>query len=186
MTNNNEEGEAMKQGIVLGLVLVVMLVLGSHAKAEDCLHIGNTPVCVGMKKKAVINALVEEYDMQAKMEEDGKASEDIWLLRTKSGGLGENMKGIIEFHDGKVRSAYKSWGSFQSADQLFDVIFQLFSKSTEEGKARPEISLHEIELKPGSDWKQIKIKFSGKEIEIKKISDRDGATVVLDENLRKE
>ena len=184
MKNNDEEGEAMKQGIVLGLVLVVMFVLGSHAKAEDCLHIGNTPVCVGMKKKAVINALVEEYDMQAKMEEDGKASEDIWLLRTKSGGLGEQMKGIIEFDDGRVKSAYKSWGSFDSADQLFDVVFQLLTKSTEEGKGRPEVSLHEIPLKPGADWKQIKIKFSAKEIEIKKISDRDGATIVLDENLR--
>ena len=174
----------MKQGIVLGLILVVMFVLGTHAKAEDCLHIGNTPVCVGMKKKAVINALVEEYDMQAKMEEGGKASDDIWLLRTKSGGLGDQMKGIIEFHDGRVKSAYKSWGSFDSADQLFDVVFQLLTKSTEEGKGRPEISLHEIPLKPGADWKQIKIKFSAKEIEIKKISDRDGATIVLDENLR--
>jgi len=176
----------MKRGIVLGFVLVTFFVFGNDTNADDCIYIGSTPVCIGMKKKAVVNALVEEYDMQAKMEEDGKASEDIWLLRTKSGGLGANMKGIIEFHDGKVRSAYKSWGSFQSADQLFDVVFQLFSKSTEEGKDRPEISLHEIELKPGSDWKQIKIKFSGKEIEIKKISDRDGATVVLDENLRKE
>jgi len=176
----------MKRGIVLGFVLVTFFLYGNDTNADDCVYIGSTPVCIGMKKKAVVNALVEEYDMQAKMEEDGKASEDIWLLRTKSGGLGENMKGIIEFHNGKVRSAYKSWGSFQSADQLFDVVFQLFSKSAEEGKARPEILLHEIELKPGSDWKQIKIKFSGKEIEIKKISDRDGATVVLDENLRKE
>jgi hypothetical protein len=176
----------MKRGIVLGVVLVTFFVFGNDTNADDCIYIGSTPVCIGMKKKAVVNALVEEYDMQAKMEEDGKASEDIWLLRTKSGGLGEHMKGIIEFHEGKVRSAYKSWGSFQSAEQLFDVVFQLFSESTEEGKDRPEISLHEIELKPGSDWKQIKIKFSGKEIEIKKISDRDGATVVLDENLRKE
>ena len=112
------------------------------------------------------------------MEEDGKASEDIWLLRTKSGAMAEQMKGIIEFHDGRVESAYKSWGSFDSADQLFDVVFQLLTKSTEEGKGRPEISLHEIPLKPGADWKQIKIKFSAKEIEIKKISDRDGATIV--------
>jgi hypothetical protein len=174
----------MRRGIAIGLALAVSFVLGNHAKAEDCLHIGNTPVCVGMKKKAVINALVEEYDMQAKMEEDGKASEDIWLLRTKSGALGEQMKGIIEFHDGRVKSAYKSWGSFDSADELFDVIFQLLTKSTEDGKGRPEISLHEIPLKPGADWKQIKIKFSAKEIDIKKISDRDGATIVLDENLR--
>ncbi len=184
MSNNNEEGGTMRRGIALGLALAVSFVLGNHAKAEDCLHIGNTPVCVGMKKKAVINALVEEYDMQAKMEEDGKASEDIWLLRTKSGGLGEQMKGIIEFHDGRVKSAYKSWGSFDSADQLFDVVFQLLTKSTEDGKGRPEISLHEIPLKPGADWKQIKIKFSAKEIEIRKISDRDGATIVLNENLR--
>ena len=176
----------MKRGIVLGFVLVTFFVFGKDTNAEDCIYIGNTPVCIGMKKKAVINALVEEYDMQEKREDDGKESEDIWLLRTKSGGLGEHMKGIIEFDDGKVRGVYKSWGSFQRADQLFDVIFQLFSKSKEEGKDRPEISLHEIELKPGSDWKQIKIKYSGKEIEIKKISDRDGATVVLDENLRKE
>lgn len=174
----------MRRGIALGLALAVSFVPGNHAKAEDCLHIGNTPVCVGMKKKAVINALVEDYDMQAKMEEDGKASEDIWLLRTKSGGLGEQMKGIIEFHDGRVKSAYKSWGSFDSADQLFDVVFQLLTKSTEDGKGRPEISLHEIPLKPGADWKQIKIKFSAKEIEIRKISDRDGATIVLNENLR--
>ena len=166
------------------MALAVSFVLGNHAKAEDCLHIGNTPVCVGMKKKAVINALVEECDMQAKMEEDGKASEDVWLLRTKSGVLGEQMKGIIEFHDGRVKSAYKSWGSFDSADELFDVIFQLLTKSTEDGKGRPEISLNEIPLKPGADWKQIKIKFSAKEIEIKKITDRDGATIVLDENLR--
>ncbi len=176
----------MRRRVVFGLILAIVFVLGNHAKAEDCLDIGNTPVCVGMKKKAVINALVKEYDMQAKMEEDGKASEDIWLLRTKSGGMGEQMKGIIEFHDGRVRSAYKSWGSFDSADQLFDVVFQLLMKSTEEGKGKPEVSLHEIPLKPGTDWKQIKIKFSGKEIEIKKISDRDGATIVLDENLRKE
>jgi len=174
----------MRRGIAIGLALAVSFVFGNHAKAEDCLYIGNTSVCVGMKKKAVINALVEEYDMQAKMEEDGKASEDIWLLRTKSGGLGEQMKGIIEFHDGRVKSAYKSWGSFESADQLFDAIFQLLTKSTEQGKGRPEVSLHEIPLKPGADWKQIKIKFSAKEIEIKKISDRDGATIVLDENLR--
>ena len=174
----------MRRRIALGLALAVSFVLGNHAKAEDCLHIGNTPVCVGMKKKALINALVEEYDMQAKMEEDGKASEDIWLLRTKSGPLGEQMKGIIEFHDGRVKSAYKSWGSFDSADQLFDVVFQLLMKSSEEGKGRPEISLHELPLKPGADWKQIKIKFSSKEIEIKKISDRDGVTIVLDENLR--
>jgi hypothetical protein len=184
MTNNNEEGGEMKRGVVFGLVFPVMFVLGNHAKAEDCLHIGNTPVCVGMKKKAVINALVEEYDMQAKMEGDGKASEDIWLLRAKSGVLGEQMKGIIEFHDGRVKSAYKSWGSFDSADQLFDVVFQLLMKSTEEGKGKPEISLHEIPLKPGADWKQIKIKFSAKEIEIKKITDRDGAVIVLDENLK--
>jgi hypothetical protein len=176
----------MKRAILLGFVLSALFVLGSEAVADECIYIGNTPVCIGMKKKAVINALVEEYEMQAKMEEDGKASEDIWLLRTKSGGLGEEMKGIIEFHNGRVRSAYKSWGSFESADLLFDVVFQLLSKSTEEGKGTPEISLHEIPLKPGSDWKQIKIKFSGKEIEIKKISDRDGATIVLDENLRKE
>ena len=103
-----------------------------------------------------------------------------------AGALGEQMKGIIEFDDGLVKSAYKSWGSFDSADQLFDVVFQLLTKSTEEGKGRPEISLHEIPLKPGADWKQIKIKFSTKEIEIKKISDRDGATIVLDENLRAE
>jgi hypothetical protein len=176
----------MKRGIVLGSVLVTFFVFGKDTNAEDCIEVGSTPVCIGMKKKAVINALVEEYDMREKREDDEKESEDIWLLRTKSGGLGEHMKGIIEFHDGKVRGVYKSWGSFQRADQLFDVIFQLFSKSKEEGKDKPEISLHEIELKPGSDWKQIKIKFSGKEIEIKKISDRDGATVVLDENLRKE
>jgi hypothetical protein len=176
----------MKRGIVLGLVLVTFFVFGNDTNADDCIYIGSTPVCVGMKKKAVVNALVEEYDMRAKMEEDGKASEDIWLLRTKTGGLGEHVKGIIEFQNGKVQGAYKSWGSFQSADQLFDVVFELFLKSKEAGKDRPEISLHEIELKPGSDWKQIKIKFSGKEIEIKKISDRDGATVVLDENLRKE
>lgn len=174
----------MRRGIALGLALAVSFVFGNQAKAEDCLHIGNTPVCVGMKKKAVINALVEEYDMQAKMEEDGKASEDIWLLRTKSGGPGDQMKGIIEFHDGRVKSAYKSWGSFDSADQLFDVVFQLLTESTEDGKGRPEISLHEIPLKPGTDWKQIKIKFSAKEIEIRKISDRDGATIVLNENLR--
>lgn len=176
----------MKEEFVLGLVLAVTFVMSGYSEAEDCLHIGNTPVCVGMKKKAVINALVEEYDMQAKMEEDGKASGDIWLLRTKSGGLGEQMKGIIEFHDGRVRSAYKSWGRFDSADQLFDVLFQLLTQSVEEGKGRPEISLHEIPLKPGADWKQIKIKFSGKEIELKKITDRDGATIVLDENLRTE
>jgi hypothetical protein len=176
----------MKRGIVLGLILAGSFAFGNHTNADDCVYIGKTPVCIGMKKKAVINALVEEYDMQAKMEEDGKASEDIWLLRTKSGGLGEEMKGIIEFRDGKVRSAYKSWGSFHAADQLFDVVFQLLSKSTEEGKGKPEISLNEIPLNPGSDWKQIKIKFSAKEIEIKKISDRDGATIVLDENLRKE
>lgn len=96
------------------------------------------------------------------------------------------MKGIIEFRDGRVRNAYKSWGSFQRADQLFDVVFQLLSRSTEEGKNKPEVSLHEISLKPGSDWKQIKIKYASKEIEIKKISDRDKATVVLDENLREE
>jgi hypothetical protein len=176
----------MKTGAVLGFVLAGVVGFVGVANAEECIYIGNTPVCIGMKKKAVINALVEEYEMQAKMEEDGKASEDIWLLRTKSGGLGEQMKGIIEFHKGKVRSAYKSWGSFDSADQLFDVIFQLLSKATEEGKDRPEVSLHEIPLKPGSDWKQIKIKYAAKEIEIKKISDRDGATVVLDENLREE
>jgi hypothetical protein len=174
----------MKRGVVLPIVLAALWVFGEDTNADECIYIGNTPVCIGMKKKDVINALVEEYDMQAKMEEDGKASEDIWLLRTKSGGLGEEMKGIIEFRDGKVRSAYKSWGSFQTADQLFDVVFQLLSKSTEEGKSHPEISIHEIQLKPGSDWKQIKIKLSGKEIEIKKISDRDGATIVLDENLR--
>jgi hypothetical protein len=182
--NTNKEGEAMRRGLVLGLVLAGSILLGRHAGAEDCLHIGNTPVCVGMKKKAVLNALVEEYDMQAKMEEDGKASEDIWLLRSKSGGLGEQMKGIIEFHDGRVRSAYKSWGSFDSAGELFDVVFQLLAKSMEEGKGAPEVSLHEIPLKPGADWKQIKIKLSAKEIEIKKISDRDGTTIVLDENLR--
>ncbi len=176
----------MKRGIVLGLVLAAGFVFCSDTKADDCIYIGETSVCIGMKKKAVLNALVKEVDMQAKMEEDGKASEDIWLLRTKSGGLGEEMKGIIEFHDGRVRSAYKSWGSFDSADQLFDVVFQLLSKSTEEGKGKPEISLHAIPLKPGSDWKQIKIKFSAKEIEIKKISDRDRATIVLDETLRKE
>lgn len=176
----------MKRAIFLGLVLATLFVFVNVTNADECVYIGNTPVCIGMKKKALINALVEEYEMQAKMEEDGKASEDIWLLRTKSGGVGEEMKGIIEFHKGRVRSAYKSWGSFQSADQLFDVVFQLLTKSTEEGKGRPEISLHEIPLKPGADWKQIKIKFSAKEIEIKKISDRDGATVVLDENLRKE
>ena len=176
----------MKRAIFLGFVLSILFVIGNETNADECVYIGNTPVCIGMKKKALLNALVKEYDMQAKMEEDGKASEDIWLLRTKSGGLGEQMKGIIEFHDGRVRSAYKSWGSFQAADQLFDVVFQLLSKSAEEGRNRPEISLHEIPLKPGSDWKQIKIKFSAKEIEIKKISDRDGATVVLDENLRQE
>ena len=115
----------MRRGVALGLALAVSFLLGNLAKAEDCLYIGNTPVCVGMKQKAVINALVEEYDMQAKMEEDGKASEDIWLLRTKSGALGEQMKGIIEFRSGRVKSAYKSWGSFDSADQLFDVLFQL-------------------------------------------------------------
>jgi len=139
-----------------------------------------------MKKKAVIQALVKEYEMQARMEEDGKASEDIWILRTKSGGLGEEMKGIIEFQDGKVRSAYKSWGSFQRADQLFDVLFLLLSTAAGEGKDRPEISLHEIPLKPGADWKQIRIRLSAREIEIKKISDRDTATIMLDENLRKE
>jgi hypothetical protein len=176
----------MKTGMVFGWILAVFFVLGSHATAEDCIYIGETAVCIGMKKKAVINALVEEYDMQAKMEENGKASEDIWLLRTKSRGLGDEMKGIIEFHDGRVRSAYKNWGSFDSAGPLFDVLFQLLSKYTEQGKSEPEISLHEIPLKPGSDWKQIKIKFAGKEIEVKKISDRDGATIVLDENLRKE
>jgi len=111
MTNNNEEGGAMKRGIVLGLVLAAGFVFCSDTKADDCIYIGETSVCIGMKKKAVLNALVKEVDMQAKMEEDGKASEDIWLLRTKSGGLGEEMKGIIEFHDGRVRSAYKSWGS---------------------------------------------------------------------------
>jgi hypothetical protein len=177
----------MKRGAVLGFVLAGAFVFAGVANAEQCVYIGNTPVCIGMKKKAVVNALVEEYEMQAKMEEDGKQSEDIWLLRTKAGGLGEQMKGIIEFHDGRVRSAYKSWGSFESADQLFDVVFQLLSKATEEGrKDRPEVSLHQIPLKAGSDWKQIKIKFAAKEIEIKKISDRDGATVILDENLREE
>jgi len=176
----------MKRGVVLAFVLASFIGPVCAAEAEECIYIGNTPVCIGMKKKAVINALVEEYELQAKMEEDGKSSEDIWLLRTKTGELGEQMKGIIEFHDGKVRSAYKSWGSFRRADQLFDVVFQLLSRSTEGGKNRPEVSLHEIPLKPGSDWKQIKIKYASKEIEIKKISDRDGATVVLDENLRQE
>ena len=176
----------MKRAIFLGFVLSTLFVLGNQTNADDCIYIGNTPVCIGMKKKALIDALVKEYDMQAKMEEDGKASEDIWLLRTKSGGMGEQMKGIIEFHDGRVRSAYKSWGSFLSADQLFDAVFQLLERSQEEGRKRPDISLHEIPLKPGSDWKQIKIKLSAKEIEIKKISDRDGVTVVLDENLRQE
>ncbi len=176
----------MKRGIILGLVLAVSLVSGKASRADDCVFIGKTPVCIGMKKKEVINALVKEYDMQAKMEEDGKASEDIWLLRAKSGSLGEEMKGIIEFQDGRVKGAYKSWGRFDSADQLFDVVFQLLSKCTEGGKGRAEVSLHEIPLKPGSDWKQIKVKFSANEIEIKKISDRDGATVVLDENLRQE
>ena len=174
----------MKTRALVLVFLAAVLLSGEDASADECIYIGNTPVCIGMKKKDVINALVEEYDMQAKMEEDGKASEDIWLLRTKSGGLGEEMKGIIEFHDGKVRSAYKSWGSFETADQLFDVIFQLLSKSTEKERSQPEISIHEIPLKPGSDWKQIKIKLSGKEIEIKKISDQDGATIVLDENLK--
>ena len=176
----------MKRTIFLGFVLAALLVFGNETKADECVYIGNTPVCIGMKKKAVLNALVKEYEMQAKMEEDRKASEDIWLLRTKSGGLGEQMKGIIEFHDGKVRSAYKSWGSFDSAQQLFDVLFQLLERSKQEGKERPEISLHEIPLNPDSNWQQIKIKLSAKEIEIKKISDRDGATVVLDENLRKQ
>ncbi len=176
----------MKRAIVFGLFLAALFVFVSSTMAEDCLYVGKTPVCIGMKKKAVINALVAEYDMRAKMEEDGKASEDIWLLRTKSGGLGEEMKGIIEFDDGRVRSAYKSWGRFDDADQLFDVIFQLLSTSKDAEKVRPEIVLNEIALQPGSDWKQIKIKFDAKEIEIKKISDRDGATIVLDENLRKE
>jgi hypothetical protein len=178
----------MKKGIVPGLLLAVSCLIGGEAMADDCIYLGSTPVCIGMKKKAVIDALVEAYDMQAKMEEDSKASEDIWLLRTKSGAVGEEMKGIIEFQEGRVRGAYKSWGSFDSADQLFDVIFQLLSKSTSEGgKARPEISLHEIPLKPGTDWKQIKIRFSAQEIEIKKISDReDGTAVVLDETLRAE
>ena len=174
----------MKRAIFLGCILSSLFLFGNDTNADECVYIGNTPVCIGMKKEALINALVKEYDMQAKMEEDGKASEDIWLLRTRSGSLGEEMKGVIEFHNDRVRSAYKSWGSFQSADQLFDVVFHLLSKSKEEGKVRPEIFLHEIPLKPGSDWKQIKIKFSAKEIEIKKISDRDGATVVLHENLR--
>lgn len=176
----------MKRGIVLCFVLAGFFAPARAANAEDCIYIGNTPVCIGMKKKAVINALIEEYELQAKMEENGKASEDIWLLRTKTGGLGDEMKGIIEFRDGRVRSAYKSWGSFHRADQLFDVVFQLLSKSTEEGKSRPEVSLNEILLKPGSDWKQIKIKYAAKEIEIKKISDGDKATVVLDENLKEE
>jgi len=114
----------MKRAIFLGFVLSILFVIGNETNADECVYIGNTPVCIGMKKKALLNALVKEYDMQAKMEEDGKASEDIWLLRTKSGGLGEQMKGIIEFHDGRVRSAYKSWGSFQAADQLFDVVFR--------------------------------------------------------------
>ena len=176
----------MKRGILLGLVLAVSLVFACVSKAEDCVYIGKTPVCIGMKKKAVINALVEEYEMQAKLEEDGKASQDIWLLRAKSGSLGEEMKGIIEFQDGRVKGAYKSWGRFDAADQLFDVLFQLLSKCTAEGNGRLEVSLHEIPLKPGSDWKQIKLKFSANEIEIKKLSDRDGATIVLDENLRQE
>ncbi len=174
----------MKRAIVLGFVLSIFFVFCGEAKADECIYIGNAPVCIGMKKKAVLNALVEEYDMQAKMEEDGKASEDIWLLRAKSGGLAEGMRGIIEFRDGRLSSAYKNWGRFDSASELFDVVFQLLSKSTEEGKGRPMISLDEIPLKPGSDWKQIKIKFAAKEIEIKKISDRNGTTVVLDENLR--
>ncbi len=174
----------MKRAILLGFVVSVFGVFCHEAMADECIYIGNAPVCIGMKKKVVLNALVKEYDMQAKMEEDGKASEDIWLLRAKSGGMAEGMRGIIEFHDGRLSSAYKNWGRFDSTSQLFDVIFQLLSKSTEDGKGRPEISLSEIPLKPGSDWKQIKIKFAAKEIEIKKISERDGATVVLDENLR--
>ncbi len=176
----------MKRGILPGLFLAVSCLFGGEAMADDCVYLGKTPVCLGMKKKAVIDALVEAYDMQAKMQEDSKASQDIWLLRTKSGAVAEEMKGIIEFRDGRVRSAYKSWGSFASADQLFDVIFQLLSKSTSEGEAGPEISLHEVPLKPGTDWKQIKIKYSAHEIEIKKISGRDGTTIVLDENLRAE
>ncbi len=176
----------MKRRIVFGFFCALSMVFGSSTMAEECLYIGKTPVCIGMKKKAVINALVEEYDMRAKMEEDGKASEDIWLLRTKEGGLREEMKGIIEFDDGRVSSAYKSWGRFDDADQLFDVLFQILSTSKGTEKERPEISLHEMALQPGSDWKQIKIRFDAKEIEIKRISDRDGSTVVLDENLRKD
>ena len=78
----------MKRGIILGLILAVSFASGNASGAEDCVFIGKTPVCIGMKKKEVVNALVTEYDMQAKMEEDGKASEDIWLLRAKSGSLG--------------------------------------------------------------------------------------------------
>ena len=67
----------MKRGIVLLFVLVIVFVFVSDTYADDCIYIGGTPVCIGMKKKAVVNALVKEYDMRAKMEEDGKASEDI-------------------------------------------------------------------------------------------------------------
>ncbi len=175
----------MKRGILAGIVLVVSGMFGLEAVADDCLYIGGTPVCIGMKKDAVIRALVKEYDMKSKVEQDGKASQDIWLLRSRSPELGEEMKGIIEFDRGRVKGAYKSWGSFESAEQLFDVVFHLLAEMTKEGDRRPTITVHEIPLKPGADWKQIKIGFPAKEIEIKKVTDRDGSVVILDESLKR-